>query len=592
MLSQEQKDSVKTFWVSKYGDQRACIDMMTTYGVDILMLADAIGTSPEFVYWYLRSAGAPEGFGGFIGEKPPCWNDFYINWDLWYQSQWGYPFRYDFSQNPDFVNTKLLLNREHQQALDWWNATHSKKFLPLPPTWIDVYFVSLTQGYFQQFNDVINRPWNSDADSQKAKLDLDASYIQQLKEYNARYGTDFQPNPNELGINVQPNLYNEHKSGGFLNGIGGLLVLVAIVVIAVYTLQPELLSAVAPSATTGELVALTPQVIPSTAVASVTAGQTAASVSTWAQIQSGFSTVNSVVSGATLANKVVSGQPLGVMDVLQVAGYAANAASYLSSFTGVSNMDDLYVIGDPIDMGDGSWQFNYSDGSVQTVAQDGSYAWVDQSGGLVSSVDNSTSLTTYSGGVTAFREVNGAVTYTYPDGTVVTSMPDGTQMTIPVNNPAQTTVVTSSGASTTVPTASLDWSWKSINDAVKNLSVTVANVLSTVAAVKRIGNPAPLRGDTTAMAGGAYRTVNRNGTVTTRTANGQTTTTALPPGQPYVFSNGDAIVSNGDGTYTMVYADGTTSGGIVPKVGAASGVLSSPIMLAVLGVGAVMLLKK
>lgn len=79
---------------------------------------------------------------------------------------------------------------------------------------------------------------------------------------------------------------------------------------------------------------------------------------------------------------------------------------------------------------------------------------------------------------------------------------------------------------------------------------------------------------------GSIQVVNRNGTVTTRSPNGQTTTTQLPPGQPYRFPDGSIVMNNGNGSYTEQNMAGQVSTRQYGNVGGVGGIggVSLPIL--------------
>jgi hypothetical protein len=118
-------------------------------------------------------------------------------------------------------------------------------------------------------------------------------------------------------------------------------------------------------------------------------------------------------------------------------------------------------------------------------------------------------------------------------------------------------------------TAPIGGSGSTFNSSMLTSLATTA--LSLVGAYVKAGAPA-------IRTGTANSTVNANGTVTTRNANGTTTVTKPAVGTPYVTSGGSVITNNGDGTYSVVNANGqittksyTTSnssglGGIDPKM--------------------------
>jgi hypothetical protein len=89
---------------------------------------------------------------------------------------------------------------------------------------------------------------------------------------------------------------------------------------------------------------------------------------------------------------------------------------------------------------------------------------------------------------------------------------------------------------------------------------------------------------------GATVTPMPNGTLVTRSTNGQYTTTAMPVGQVYTFPDGSSVVNNGNGTYTTISASGVSQTLPLPTTSALGNL--SPTMIGVLALGAFMLLKK
>jgi len=92
-----------------------------------------------------------------------------------------------------------------------------------PPTWTDVFNAFNTQ-HKAVYGKVINRPWNSDQDSQNAKLAIDNLYKQGLDSWNKAHNQNIPVDNRFLGVNVQPNSYTPDKSQGLdpFAVIGGL----------------------------------------------------------------------------------------------------------------------------------------------------------------------------------------------------------------------------------------------------------------------------------------------------------------------------------------------------------------------------------
>lgn len=90
------------------------------------------------------------------------------------------------------------------------------------------------------------------------------------------------------------------------------------------------------------------------------------------------------------------------------------------------------------------------------------------------------------------------------------------------------------------------------------------------------------------------QTVNRNGTITTRTPTGTVATSKLPVGVPYALPDGSLILNNGDGTYQITAPNGAVTRGSYATSAAPGSGLSTQtaLLLAAAGVGAVMLMRK
>jgi hypothetical protein len=333
------------------------------------------------------------------------------------------------------------------------------------------------------------------------------------------------------------------------------------------------------------LVPLTATTVPSSVVTGVTASEVTTGGLTWSGIQSGISTGNQILTGAKLAQKVTSGQPVSGLDILNGASMITGAGSYLSTAstiaTGASKMD--LTVSDVSQLDDGTWQYTYSDGSSQVVDSSGTTTTYDNTGALVPQLSTLQAVDVSDNG-------NGTWTYTFNDGSTTTVNADGS--IVAATNQYQQPVNPSTVANPTGTVAdSGGWDWKGINKTVQVMGTNVNQALSLISSVRRLGSPPVLMGTTTTV-GGVTRTINRNGTVTTRLANGQTTVTGLPTGQAFGFPDGSAVVNNGDGTYTSINADGTTTTGAAPKLAAASGINSQMLMYGGLALLAILALKK
>jgi hypothetical protein len=96
--------------------------------------------------------------------------------------------------------------------------------LPPVPQWMDFYAV-FDAAHRAQYGIGIDRRWDKDVDSARAKQQLDAQYLNALNDYNEKYGTDVQPNTQYLGVTAQPNSYTPKpkKSGGVLSRLVGTI---------------------------------------------------------------------------------------------------------------------------------------------------------------------------------------------------------------------------------------------------------------------------------------------------------------------------------------------------------------------------------
>ncbi len=126
-----------------------------------------------------------------------------------------------------------------------------------------------------------------------------------------------------------------------------------------------------------------------------------------------------------------------------------------------------------------------------------------------------------------------------------------------------------------------------------NWAQAAAALVAGLVAYQKAGGLNPMLGNSQRV-GTSVVTPNPNGTITTRYANGQTTISKMPVGQPYVMPDGSTVVNNGDNTITTVRANGTATRSTIPNIPASGGVggtlggMSNQTML-MLGLGAVAL---
>ena len=92
------------------------------------------------------------------------------------------------------------------------------------PKWQDFY-KTFQAGHQAQFGQDMNRPWTADADSAAAKQSIDNQYLQALADYNAKNGTNEQPDKSVLGVNAQPNTFTptDHSNDGFFGPLAKTL---------------------------------------------------------------------------------------------------------------------------------------------------------------------------------------------------------------------------------------------------------------------------------------------------------------------------------------------------------------------------------
>ena len=180
-----------------------------------------------------------------------------------------------------------------------------------------------------------------------------------------------------------------------------------------------------------------------------------------------------------------------------------------------------------------------------------------------------------------------------PDGAYSFGAPSGAEIQVdPYGNAVHYDVYgnviasTSNGDYVNVPTPT----GTDLTSIIATVTSAAQSAIQLIKAWNTVGAPAPRVSAPVRLASGAITTPNRDGTITTRLPSGQTTVGAMPVGVPYVFSDGASVVNVGDGTYQTINPDGSvrTAPLYVPKTGAAA--KSGVGALAVIGLGALLLL--
>jgi hypothetical protein len=128
-------------------------------------------------------------------------------WNKLHEKQFGQPVNLATTSQENALNQLSELQKETARQQAEWDAKYGagipKAGTPMP-TWGETYgaWAPLHQ---QRFGTMINRPWNADIDAQNQKLALDQQYIQAVRDYNTKYGTNYAPEESVLGIDAQPN---------------------------------------------------------------------------------------------------------------------------------------------------------------------------------------------------------------------------------------------------------------------------------------------------------------------------------------------------------------------------------------------------
>lgn len=229
------------------------------------------------------------------------------------------------------------------------------------------------------------------------------------------------------------------------------------------------------------------------------------------------------------------------------------------------------------------------------IPTSGATPMYDEFGNLIA--DTSGAAADIPADVTSAADASGASQEVLPDGSLITNSPDGSTI---LTEPDGTTYATDAAGNTTVydstgavVTDSSQAGFQMPQIIGKDIGGTLANITNLAKQAltasdiwRKLGGQAPKLAQPTTLKNGAVVTMNRNGTVTTRLANGKTTVSVMPVGQPYTFPDGTTVINNGDGTYTTINADGSSGTGKIPKIAGNSGAG----VLAVVGIAALALI--
>lgn len=140
----------------------------------------------------------------------PSFDTVFSDWNIEHAEKFGKYYNAALV-NQDQFNEQMqrLVERTKEEQKAWdekYGNTQEAKILAQapPPTWYDIY-ARYDEQHRAAFGKPINRIWNSDADSRKAKEELDKIYLTELANYNQRFGTNLQPDQGVLGVDTQPN---------------------------------------------------------------------------------------------------------------------------------------------------------------------------------------------------------------------------------------------------------------------------------------------------------------------------------------------------------------------------------------------------
>lgn len=156
----------------------------------------------------------------------PTLDDVFARWDEQHKERFGTYVNLATAGQENYDKQIKELTQETQSQQSAWDKKYGNTAEGQiiaqnpPPDWEDIY-KTWAQDYKRVFGtDVLDRPWNADADAIRQKEELDTRYLDALNSYNKTFGVNVLPDEGVLGSNVQPNAFYkepEKKSGG----IGG-----------------------------------------------------------------------------------------------------------------------------------------------------------------------------------------------------------------------------------------------------------------------------------------------------------------------------------------------------------------------------------
>ena len=202
---------------------RQIADAMRQFNVSQEQVSRATGVAlPEVQRRYLEATTVPvrpslEGIGAL--------------WNKQHQAQFGQPVNLATTNEANVLTQLGELQKETaRQQAEWdktYGTTAEAKALAANalPSWGNIYG-NWAQLHQKQYGRMIDRPWETDVESQRQKEALDKQYLDALQQYNTKYGTNFRPEESVLGVNAQPNPFyrvpdkDDNGLGAFLGMAG------------------------------------------------------------------------------------------------------------------------------------------------------------------------------------------------------------------------------------------------------------------------------------------------------------------------------------------------------------------------------------
>ncbi|MBM4179605.1 MAG: hypothetical protein FJ211_09775 [Ignavibacteria bacterium] len=165
----------------------------------------------------------------------PTFNSVFANWNEQHKNVFGSYLNTATASKEDVDRQAKELEETTLRLQQEWDSLYGDtpegkiiKENP-PPEWTDVYS-AWSNLYKEQFgSELLDRPWNADADAKAQKEALDQAYLAEIQDYNQRFGTNLQPDNTVLGVNVQPNaFYKEPEKKWYKNPIKAALAVAAL----------------------------------------------------------------------------------------------------------------------------------------------------------------------------------------------------------------------------------------------------------------------------------------------------------------------------------------------------------------------------